>query len=137
MSSNGRGVIGRLEEVTKVLKPLLKDLVTWAFFKVNNNLHVDLGQNQVMRCISLCRSETTSLKIMALHTICCKGFIAYHKVNGILAMKNTWSKIVLICLIGIWSKIMLIYLESTCKDKIGVDKKTQCIVGDEVVREIF
>jgi hypothetical protein len=74
---------------------------------------------------------------MALHTICCKGFIAYHKVNDILAMKKMWSKIVLIYLIGIWSKIMLIYLEGICKGKIGVDKKTQCIVWDEVAWEKF
>jgi hypothetical protein len=30
MSSNGRGVIGRLEEVTKVLKP---SLVTWGILQ--------------------------------------------------------------------------------------------------------
>jgi hypothetical protein len=32
---------------------------------------------------------------------------------------------------------MLIYLEGTCKGKIGVDKKTQCIVWDEVAWEKF
>jgi hypothetical protein len=44
---------------------------------------------------------------------------------------------VLIYLIGIWSKITLIYLARIFKGKIGVDKKTQCIVWDEVAWEIF
>ncbi len=40
-----------------------------------------------MRCI-ICHSDTTPLEILAMHTRYKKGFIEYHKFNGIIAMKK-------------------------------------------------
>jgi hypothetical protein len=37
-------------------------------------------------CIAL--FVTIGFKISALHIRCCKGFIVYHKANGISAMKK-------------------------------------------------
>jgi hypothetical protein len=68
-------------------KPHYRNSITWAFFKVNDNQHVDLSQNQIMRCI-ICHSDTTALEILAICTRYKKGLIAYHKLNGIIAMKK-------------------------------------------------
>jgi hypothetical protein len=62
-------------------------LITWAFFEVNNNQPINLSENQIMRCI-ICHSETNLPKILAMCIRRKKGFIAYHKFNGIQAMKN-------------------------------------------------
>jgi hypothetical protein len=86
------------EDVIEVqLKNLLKqklawkfhycNSVTWAFKKVNDTQLVDLFQNKIMRCI-ICHSDTTPFEILAMHTRCRKGFIAYHKSNVIIAMKK-------------------------------------------------
>jgi hypothetical protein len=40
-----------------------------------------------MWCI-ICHNETIGLEVLVVHIRCCKGFIAYHKSNGIIAMKK-------------------------------------------------
>jgi hypothetical protein len=40
-----------------------------------------------MQCI-ICHNDTTIPKILAMHTRCNKGFIAYHKSNGITTMRK-------------------------------------------------
>jgi hypothetical protein len=56
-------------------------------FKVNNNQYVDLEHNQIMRCI-ICHSDYVGLEILAMHNMCRKGLITYHKSNGITSMKG-------------------------------------------------
>jgi hypothetical protein len=57
------------------------------FLKVNNNQLVDLSRNQIMRCI-IYHNDIVPPKILAMHTRCKKGLIAYHKFNGITTMKK-------------------------------------------------
>ncbi len=61
--------------------------ITWAFFKVNDNQLVNLFENQIMKCI-ICQNEIIPPEFLAMHTRCRKGLIAYHKSNGIIAMKK-------------------------------------------------
>ncbi len=49
--------------------------------KVNNNQPMDLDHNQIMRYI-FCHVDFVDLKILAMHTKCMKGLIAYQKTNG-------------------------------------------------------
>lgn len=62
-------------------------LMTWAFFKISNNQPIDLNVNQIMICI-ICNNHMCNLKILASCIECHKGFIAYYKANGIIAMKK-------------------------------------------------
>jgi hypothetical protein len=64
-----------------------RNSITWAFFEVNDNQPINLFENQIMKCI-ICHNETTLPKILAICTRCKKGLIAYHKSNGIIAMKK-------------------------------------------------
>jgi hypothetical protein len=48
---------------------------------VNNNQPMDLDHNQIMRYI-FCHVDFVDLKILAMHTKCMKGLIAYQKTNG-------------------------------------------------------
>jgi hypothetical protein len=64
-----------------------RNSITWAFLKVNDNQPINLFKNQIMRCI-ICHNEITLPKILAMCTRCRKGPIAYHKFNGIIAMKK-------------------------------------------------
>jgi hypothetical protein len=68
-------------------KPHSPTSLTWAFLKVNNNQLVDLDHNQIMGCI-FCHVDFVDLEILAMHTRCRKGFITYHKTNGITTMKK-------------------------------------------------
>jgi hypothetical protein len=54
---------------------------------MNNSQPMDLFQNQIMLCI-ICHNITTLPKMLAMHTKCRKGLIAYHKSNGITLMKK-------------------------------------------------
>jgi len=56
-------------------------------FKLNNNQLMEISQNQIMKCI-ICQNDTVSLEILAMRIICRKGFIAYHKFNGITTTKR-------------------------------------------------
>jgi hypothetical protein len=60
---------------------------------MNDNQHVDLGQNQIMKCI-VCQSGMVGPNILALHIRCHKGFIIYHKVNVISTMKKQVEQVV-------------------------------------------
>jgi hypothetical protein len=62
-------LLENLKKQAKVWKPHHRTFHMRVFFKINNNLHVDLGQNQVMRCI-VCHNETICIKILVLHTSC-------------------------------------------------------------------
>jgi hypothetical protein len=53
---------------------------------VNDNQLVNLFENHIMICI-ICHSEIIPHEFFAIYTRCKKGFIAYHKFNGIIAMK--------------------------------------------------
>jgi len=64
-----------------------RNSITWAFFEVNDNQPINLFENQIMRCI-ICHNEITLLEILAICTRYKKGLIAYHKYNGIIAMKK-------------------------------------------------
>ncbi len=64
-----------------------RNSITWAFFEVNDNQPINLLKNQIMRCIVF-HSEMTLREILAMRIRRRKGFIAYHKSNGIQAMKN-------------------------------------------------
>jgi hypothetical protein len=63
------------------------NLITRAFFKVNDNQSINLSKNQITRCI-ICHIEITFLEILAMRIRCRKGLIAYHKFNGIITMKK-------------------------------------------------
>jgi len=54
---------------------------------MNNNQPIDFTQNQIMQSI-VCHHQIVNLEILALHTRSQKGFIAYHKSNGITVMKK-------------------------------------------------
>ncbi len=77
-----------LKKQAKDWKPHHRNSTTWAFFKVNNNYHVDLNNFQIMQCIVCHNDMMVCLKILALGTSCCKYLIAYHKINGIITIKN-------------------------------------------------
>ncbi len=68
-------------------KPHYHNSPTWVSFKVNNNQPVEISQNQIMKCI-ICQNYIVPLEILAMCTICRKGFIAYHKFNGITTTKK-------------------------------------------------
>jgi hypothetical protein len=59
--------------------------ICWGFFVMNNGLHVDLVNLQMLQCI-ICRLEQAIkdvlVQIFTLH----KGLITYNKVNGITSM---------------------------------------------------
>ncbi len=86
-------LLKNLKKQVKLWKLHKRTSQTWAFFKVNNNQHVDLGQSQVMRCI-VWQSGMVGPNILALHTRCHKGFIMYHKVNFISTMKKQMEQVV-------------------------------------------
>jgi hypothetical protein len=69
------------------LEPHYHNSLKWVSFKVNNNQLVEIFQNQIMKCI-ICQNDIVPLEILAMHTICRKGLIAYHKFNGIITMKK-------------------------------------------------
>ncbi len=62
-------LLENLRKQSKVWKPHHRTFHTRVFFKVNNNQPIDLGQNQVMKCI-VCHNETICIKILVLHTRC-------------------------------------------------------------------
>ncbi len=68
-------------------KPHYHNSPTWISFKVNNNQPVEISQNQIMKCI-ICQNDIVPLEILAMCTICKKGFIAYHKFNDITTTKK-------------------------------------------------
>ncbi len=76
-----------LEKQHAAWKPYKRNLPTWAFFKVNKNQPINLFQNHTMWCI-VCHNNVVGLEILALRTKLQKGLSAYHKSNGIIAMKN-------------------------------------------------
>jgi hypothetical protein len=53
-------------------KPHYRNSPTWAVFKVNDNQHVDLFQNQTM-CYIICHRGRVLPKILAMRTKCRKG----------------------------------------------------------------
>ncbi len=54
---------------------------------VNNNQLVDLIQNQIVQHI-IYHNKIVVLEILALHTRCWKGLLAYVESDGIIAMKK-------------------------------------------------
>jgi hypothetical protein len=68
-------------------KPHNHNLVTWVFYQINNNQHIDFTQNQIMHCI-ICHQQIIGPKIVAINITSRKRFIAYHKSNAITAMKK-------------------------------------------------
>jgi len=54
-------------------------------FKLNNNQHVDLIQNQIIQHI-IYHNKIVVLQILALHTRCWKGLLAYVESNAIIGM---------------------------------------------------
>ncbi len=79
-----------LEELKKQgisWKPRSHLSLPWAFFKVNNNQPIDLNANQIMRYI-IYHNQVCGRESLALCMRCYKGFITYHKANGITAMKK-------------------------------------------------
>lgn len=75
--------------------------ITWAFFKVNDNQPINLSKNQIMKCI-IFHNKTNALEILAMHTRCKKGFIAYHKYNGTTTMKKLLNLAILFCYNNCW-----------------------------------
>jgi hypothetical protein len=63
-------LLENLRKQAKVWKPHHRTFHMKVFLKVNNNQPIDLGQNQVMKCI-VCHNETICIKIMGLCTRCC------------------------------------------------------------------
>ncbi len=68
-------------------KPYNHNLPTWVFFNVNNNHSINMNVIQIMWCI-IYHNHTFNLKILALCTMCHKGFIICHKVNDITTMEK-------------------------------------------------
>jgi hypothetical protein len=56
-------------------------------FKLNNNQHVDLIQNQIIQHI-IYHNKIVVFQILALHTRCWKGLLAFVESNAIIGMKK-------------------------------------------------
>jgi hypothetical protein len=82
-----RNWLGKPTKTKIGLEIALPQFITWAFSKVNDNQPINLSKNQIMRCI-IYHNETTPFKILAIHTRCRKGHIAFYKFNGITTMKK-------------------------------------------------
>jgi hypothetical protein len=54
---------------------------------MNDSQLMTFFQNQIMKFI-IFHSDIAPPKILAMHTKCRKGFITYHKSNGIITMKK-------------------------------------------------
>jgi hypothetical protein len=80
--------LDEFEEVRCCMEYLQSYFIHESIYKVNNNQHVDLTQNQMMWCI-ICHNEMVNLEILVLHIRC------HHWLpQGIITMwKNTckWS----------------------------------------------
>jgi hypothetical protein len=59
--------------------------IYWGLFALNNGLHVDLVNLQMLQCI-ICRLEQSTKDVLVQICILHKGLIAYNKVNGITPM---------------------------------------------------
>ncbi len=59
--------------------------IYWGLFALNNGLHVDLVNLQMLQCI-ICRLEQSTKDVLVQTFTLHKGLITYNKVNGITPM---------------------------------------------------
>jgi hypothetical protein len=69
-------------------KPHHHSSICWGFFVVNDNLHVDIVNPQMLRCI-ICRSKQANDNVLIKScSIIRKRLIKYNKCNGVTPMKT-------------------------------------------------
>jgi hypothetical protein len=76
-----------MELQTLLWKPHNMMYTCWNFFVVNDNLHVDLVNPQMLCCI-ICHTQQASRNILNKSSIVKKGFINNNKTNGLTPMKT-------------------------------------------------
>jgi hypothetical protein len=76
------------QQQASLWKPHNKTSICWSFFILNDNLHVDLLNPQMLRCI-ICRSQEASSNVLNQSSFTIeKGLIKCGKTNDITPMRT-------------------------------------------------
>jgi hypothetical protein len=61
----------------------------WSFYRVNDNIEIDLENTQIMRCILCYQKVIIGINSRSQAR---KKLISYYKKNGIISLKNMWMQ---------------------------------------------